>query len=174
MLHFELVEYIVANGRRYRTPYQNYNFYIDKNNEHLSVGLIMNQNSTSGEGLKTTNGLFSVSLKKRLAEGNNFLSFGLQLGLLQHSFDFSKLTFDNQYNPEKGYDPDLESGEEFDGTSILLPDVNLGVNYRFSKDLGIPIDGNLGVAFSHINKPKSSFLKRKCPIPFEKHYLRNG
>lgn len=150
-----------------KTPNEGYNFYFDKNNRLLSYGFLINQNIAGSEGYKTTNILLSFSLKKQLKAGDNQLSFGAQAGVVQERVDLSKLTFDNQYNPEKGYDPDLESGENFEKGSVLLPDFNVGINWRFSKNIGLPVTGDFGMAFSHINTPKSSFLNENIHIPLK-------
>ena len=149
------------------SPYENYNFYFDKNNEKFSYGLLLNQNNTGIEGLKTTNLLASFSLKKRLQKGNNWLSFGSQIGFIQQRFDLSKMTFNNQYNSDKGFDSSLEHGEDFQKTSILLPDINVGLNWHFSKQTSLPITGDLGISFAHVNNPNSSFLNENIHIPLK-------
>ena len=149
------------------SPDENFNFYFDKNNEKFSYGLLLNQNNAGQEGIKITNVLLSFSFKKQLSEGANFLSFGAQAGLFQQRFDLTKMTFDNQYNPEKGYDSSLESGENFNKTSVLMPDFNVGINWRFSKQTTIPISGDLGISFSHINTPNSSFLNENIHLPLK-------
>ncbi len=149
------------------SPYESYHVYFDKNNEKFSYGFILNQNNAGNAGLKTTNILLSFSFKKQLGKGDNLLSFGAQAGMIQQRFDLSKLTFDNQYNPEKGFDSTLENGENFQKTSIFLPDLNVGLNWRFSKQIGLPIKGDLGLSFSHVNTPKSSFLNENIHIPLK-------
>ncbi len=156
------------------SPIDSYQFYFDKSNPRFSYGLVFNQKNAGKEGFKTSSALLSLSLKKQLQEGNNWLSFGIQAGVFQQRFDLSNITFDNQYNPEKGYDSSLEHGEDFQKTSILLPDLNVGVNWRFSKNTILPIIGDVGIAFSHINSPKSSFFNENIHLPLKTAFYGNA
>ena len=149
------------------SPYESFNFFFDKSNNKFSYGLLMNQNNAGIEGLNTTNLLLSFSLKKQLQEGENWLSFGSQVGFIQQRFDLSKLTFDKQYNPAKGFDASLENGESFQKTSTFSPDINVGINWRFSKNASVPIKGDVGISFAHVNTPKSSFFNENIHIPLK-------
>jgi len=63
----------------------------------------------------------SVSGSYRLrfgAEGLQMVSFGLQAGIINRSFDFSQARFGNQFNPISGYDGGMMSGETL---SSLFP-----------------------------------------------------
>lgn len=148
-------------------PYKNFGVFLDKNNERLSFGLLLNQNKAGNTGFQKTNFLLSLALKKRLGAGNNRLSVGAQIGFNQHRIDYNKLTFDSQYNPDKGYDPALESGELVERSTLLLPDINLGLNWNFSKDIGRPIEGNIGLAFSHLNTPQASYYDENIKYPLK-------
>ncbi len=159
-----------SQWKKVQSPYESYNLYFDKSNKRFSYGFLVNQNNAGNEGIKTTHILLSFSLKKQLGEGANLLSFGAQAGMFQQRFDLSKLTFDNQYNPEKGFDSALENGEDFNKVSIYLPDVNVGVNWRFLKHIGLPISGDLGISFSHINTPKSSFYNENIHLPVKSNF----
>ena len=148
-------------------PYRNFGISVDKNNERLSFGLLMNQNKAGDTGFQHLTLGTSAALKKRLAEGNNFLSLGVQLGFVQQRIDWNQLTFDNHYNPDKGYDPDQGSGETIERSSVILPNLALGANWSFSKNLGRPIDGKIGLAFDHLNSPQASLFEDNVKFPIK-------
>ncbi len=149
-----------------QAPYRNLGGFIDKSNERLSFGLLLNQNKTSDVGFQRTNILVGAAFKKQLAREQNFLSIGLQLGVDQWRIDVNNLTFDEQYNPDKGYDGELGNNEILEGGTLMLPDINIGVNWRFFKPGDQPVTADIGLAFSHVNTPQASYFNdnRKLPL----------
>ncbi|MCB0635732.1 MAG: PorP/SprF family type IX secretion system membrane protein [Lewinella sp.] len=105
-----------------------------------------------------------------------FLTFGLQAGLGQRSFDPEDLRFGNQFDPFLGiYDPTITTGENFANTSHLFFDLGTGLNFRWQAlNRGSLIDLldkrsklDVGIGVHHLNRPDMSFIedaKVRLPI----------
>lgn len=46
----------------------------------------------------------------------------------------------------------------------------MGVNWRFSKPSGLPIKGDIGISFAHVNTPNSSFLEENIRFPLKSSF----
>ncbi len=142
------------------TPFTTQGFAVDKVVNRIGLGAAITRNGAGESSIRTINFVGNISYHLPLdANKNNILSAGLQVGIINKSFDPSKLTFDNQYNPDAGYDPNIASGEEFSSTNITRPDVNGGLMWQrgwLNKELFFkPF---LGVTLSHITKPDETFI----------------
>lgn len=118
----------------------------------------------NGSGdLSNTNLSVSGSLTKML-DLENFLTLGISAGLGQRSLDFSRLTFDNQWNGDV-YDPSRPTNENFDDSNYLYPDFGVGINWRGQKEnTRSKIDVGMGVF--HFNRPNRTFYKNdKSQLP---------
>ena len=91
--------------------------------------------------------------------GNHHFSFGLQLGLIQKSINFDKLTWDSQYiqTGTGGFDQTIGSGENFGKGSYILPDVNEGAIYYFAK-VTSRVNTFIGFTAFHLTQHKKTFL----------------
>jgi type IX secretion system PorP/SprF family membrane protein len=90
------------------------------------------------------------------------LSVGLQASVVQKTVDVSKLVFPNQYS-STGYDPNMNSGENYAAQNFVYPDFSGGINWSYgynSKAIGANTErrANIGIAMYHINQPKQMFL----------------
>jgi type IX secretion system PorP/SprF family membrane protein len=90
------------------------------------------------------------------------LSVGLQASVVQQKVDVSKLVFPNQYG-SNGYDPTLNSGENYASQNFLYPDFAGGINWSYGyneKTIGANNEkrANIGIAMYHINQPKQLYL----------------
>jgi type IX secretion system PorP/SprF family membrane protein len=105
-------------------------------------------------------------------DGNKKLHFGLQAGLINRSFDPSKLQLDDQYNPITGYDPTAPSFENFTTTSATVFDASAGIFYY---DENPESRANLfgGVSIAHLTNAKDPFtvegINSKLPVRFTLH-----
>ena len=87
--------------------------------------------------------------------GNSVLTTGLQGGFTSLSLDNSALSFDAQYNGFQ-YDPSLATGEQFSRSSMIHPDMNAGIVYRY-----VPTDRELiqlGLGLFNLTRPTIGFL----------------
>lgn len=104
--------------------------------------------------LSTTRAFASVAYHQQLGLASLF-SAGFNIGWVQKRIDFSKLTFDNQWNG-KFFDITLPNNEAFIKSQVNYFDLQAGVNYAYypSEDAYV----NIGISASHINRPKESFF----------------
>jgi type IX secretion system PorP/SprF family membrane protein len=142
------------------TPFTTQGLSVDKVVNRIGIGAVITRNGGGEGSIKTLNLSGNLAYHQPLGESkNNTLSIGLQVGVVNKSFDPNKLTFDNQYNPDQGYDPNQSSGEIFTTTSITRPDVNAGIFWQrgwLNKE--IKFKPFLGVSYSHITRPVETFI----------------
>ncbi len=142
------------------TPFTTQGFAVDKVVNRIGIGASITRNGAGDASMRTLN--FVGNLSYHLPVGSrkiNTLSGGVQIGVVNKNFDPSKLTFDNQYNPDAGYDPALSSGEDFTSTSVTRPDLNIGVSWQrgwLKKD--VRFKPFMGLSYSHITKPDETFI----------------
>ncbi len=96
-----------------------------------------------------------VPLSERAKIGAAFMG-----GIGQKSIQFDQLTWDAQYSGT-AYDPNLGSNESFGAENFTYQDLGAGIFFTlgngaiYNRD-GDKIKMNLGIAASHINRPKMS------------------
>ncbi|WP_443945860.1 PorP/SprF family type IX secretion system membrane protein [Pedobacter sp. AW1-32] len=109
--------------------------------------------------------LVSGSYRLRFGStGLQTLSFGLQAGIINRSFDLSSARFGNQFDPLTGYNGGLMSNETFSGQSTLVPDVNAGIMY-FDGNPDQAVNVFLGASAAHLNRPNDRFSGTNSKIP---------
>jgi len=116
-------------------------------------GAILRDVAGSG-GLTSTKAFASVAYHQLLGL-NSLLSTGFNIGFINQRVDFSKLTFDNQWNKDF-FDVNIPSNEPFAYSAVSFFDLQAGVNYAY-----FPSDNaylNVGLSAMHINRPKESFF----------------
>ncbi len=110
------------------------------------------------------NASYTLMLGKRW-----YASLGGQLGGGQRAFEMGNLTFDNQYNTDRGvFDPTLPTGENFPDQNNGFMTLAAGFNFRYQTrepnpdELYDPLvhrtKFDFGVGFFNINQPNQSFL----------------
>lgn len=115
--------------------------------------------------------LVSGSYRLRFgAEGLQMVSFGLQAGVINRSFDFSQARFGNQFNPISGYDGGMMSGETLSSQSSLVPDVNAGIMF-FDGNPNKSVNVFLGASAAHLTRPMDRFSgsNSRIPVRFTAH-----
>jgi len=151
------------------TPITTQGLSVDKVVNRVGIGAAVTRNGAGDASIKTLNVVGNLSYNLPLGKNqNNVISAGLQVGIVNKSFDPSKLTFDNQYNPDQGYDPNMGSGEVFENTSVTRPDVNAGIMWQrgwLKKD--IRFKPFAGISFSHLTRPKETFAIESINIPMK-------
>jgi type IX secretion system PorP/SprF family membrane protein len=104
-------------------------------------------------------------------DGNQRLNFGVQAGIINRSFDQSKLQFGDQYNPTSGFDPGASSFENFPTTNSTVFDANAGIFYYDGNPLS-SVNPFAGVSVGHLSGPKDAFSpdgQGKIPIRYTVH-----
>lgn len=89
-------------------------------------------------------------------DGNQRVNFGLQAGLLNRSFDPSKLQLGSQYDPLSGYNPNMPSNETFANTSATVFDAGAGIFY-YNGDPTTKANFFGGLSVGHLSRPKDPF-----------------
>jgi type IX secretion system PorP/SprF family membrane protein len=106
---------------------------------------------------------YSVQLDK-----NKFhnLSFGLQAGITQKAIRQDMFTFDEQYNHRNGgsFDESYADNENFTRQSQILPQLNAGFLYYYSKQQS-RINPFVGVSGFNLTRPKETFFDQANNLP---------
>ena len=121
----------------------------------LSLGaLVLNDKAGAGD-LSNLTVAGSIAYQRPLSASRRLnLSIGIQPGYVQKKVDFSKLTFENQFDGVD-FNSGLSSGENFDDKFGYF-DLNAGayLTYDFGKKSSVFVGGSL----FHIIPPKETFL----------------
>ncbi|HWZ35226.1 MAG TPA: PorP/SprF family type IX secretion system membrane protein [Mucilaginibacter sp.] len=89
-------------------------------------------------------------------DGNQRLNFGIQAGVLNRSFNPSKLQLGSQYDPLMGYNPNMPSNETFGTTSTTVFDSGAGIFY-YNGDPTTVANFFGGVSVGHLSRPRDPF-----------------
>jgi len=123
-------------------------------NGWIGVGGSILRDVAGSGGLTSTKVYGSIAYHQLLGM-NSLLSTGFSAGYVNQRVDFTKLTFDDQWNG-KFFDVTIPPDEPFAYSSVGYFDLNAGVNYAY-----FPSDNaylNAGVSVMHINRPSESFF----------------
>jgi len=128
-------------------------FHKETSDNWLGLGLAL-FNDKAGNGnlaLTRSEGFAAYHLG---IKDQNMISVGLSGGYTQRSVDFSKLTFDTQWDGFT-FNPTLFNGEKNYLAKTSYFDVGAGINYAYFPNENVYIKVGGGVA--NINQPKESF-----------------
>lgn len=146
-----------------------------KANDKVGLGMnILNQRAGDiGYNYFVGYGTFSYNIPVS-NDGNKHISFGIQAGIINRSFDPSKVQFGNQYNPALGgYDPGMASGEMFQNTRASVFDAGAGVFYYDGDPLsGVNFFG--GFSVGHLSRPKDPFATTSSDMKIPLRYTINA
>ncbi len=141
--------------------------------QKVGIGLnILNQAAgTAGYNYFTAGISFSYNIA--VADGGlKKLHFGVEAGLINRSFDPSKLQLDDQYNPGVGFDPNMPSFETFSASNAVSFDSSVGVFY-YDADPTSKAKIFGGISVAHLTDEKDPFaadgLQTKLPMRFTIH-----
>lgn len=150
-------------GKPYNTSY----LAFDKSYQKYGLGGYFINNHSGSGGFNTLNFMLSGAYHI-INEANNphLLSVGLQIGVINKSFDPNNFTFDNQYDGQSpgGFDNNLPSNEIFDKTSITSFDANFGIYYR-RKEKNSSVHPFIGFSIYHVTMPNESFNEETYRLP---------
>lgn len=128
-------------------------FEGEKNDNMLGVGLVLSNDMAGKSNYQVSQALVSVAGHLRVGD-HQFLSGGLQSGIVQRQINFNQMIFDEQFNGTF-YDLSMANGENFSREQMLHLDVSGGV--AFSSMGTHPF--NIGIAVYHVNSPNISFTE---------------
>lgn len=147
------------------TPFVTQGFFFDKQVGKVGLGANLVNNSAGEAGIRQL--LLNGILNYRFDFEKNHFTAGMQVGLIQKSFDPSKMTFDDQYLPDQGYDPSNATAETFSYTKVTRPDLGLGMFWSHGtpgKDKILPY---AGFSAQHILQPKETFILDQNNVPIK-------
>ncbi len=143
-------------------PYRTFSVGLDASilkgfleDDFFGVGLLMFNDKAGDADLRTTQVQGSVAYSKSLnGDANHYISLGGQFGLVQRSINYSKLTFDSQFDGDV-LNTNIASGEELDRDQFAFADFSAGLAWYF-----VPTKMHsyyAGISMSHLNEPNQSF-----------------
>ena len=122
----------------------------------LGFGLLALTDRTPGTRLNTNvlnvSGAFHKSLN---LQNTQFISVGIQFGVLQRSLSYQTIFFSDQFNGTDGYTQ--ISAEDFPENNFAVGDLSAGIVYQVSNANNYGF--YTGISFHHLNRPNSSFYR---------------
>jgi len=150
----------VLNEVPFRTFAVHYDYRLPiGRNDYFSIGINALQDQAGLSRLKRTKGHFNAAYMKYLG-GNKkrdfYLVAGTQIGIGQHSLDWSDLWFSQQYDAaNEVIDFSLPSGEVDNRTGRVFPDFSAGMLWYM---VGSNYSVYAGGAIYHLNSPNISIF----------------
>lgn len=142
-------------------PYRTFNVFGDAQlfgdrfeNGWIGIGGSVLRDVAGSGNLTSTKTYGSIAYHQAVGLGS-LVSAGFNVGWVNKRIDFTKLTFDNQWNG-KFFDISLPAGEAFAVNQTNYFTLQAGVNYAYYPNDNTYL--NLGVSVSNINRPKESFF----------------
>lgn len=130
-------------------------FKANKQNA-LGFGLLVLTDRTPGvrmnSNMLNVGGAFHKSLNLK---NTQFLSVGIQFGVLQRSMSYQTIYFPDQFNGTNGYNQ--ISAEDLPENNFAVGDLSAGIVYQVSNKNNLGF--YTGISFHHINNPNSSFYR---------------
>lgn len=126
------------------------------NGDALGVGALLFYDKSGLGGLQNVTAGISLAYHKALGyEKQHTLSIGLQGLLVQKSLDFTKLKFEDQFNPASGV-AEYQTSEAINNADLTYPDFNAGIMY--SGRVTEHGTAYIGFSYYHLTSPVESFL----------------
>lgn len=124
--------------------------------DKLGVGILFNSDRAGDARYGTTQAYMTGSYIYSNAKDTSLnISFGISMGWCQVGFDYTKMTFDNQYDG-LAYNSGISNNEKFNWVSRNFFDMNGGLVIQKSFKQKHHLSFALGVY--HINAPKISYV----------------
>lgn len=143
-------------------PYKTFSLFGDiqlfgdrLENGWVGVGGTLLRDVAGAGNLTSTRAFGSVAYHQAVGLGS-LISAGFNIGYVNKRIDFTKLTFDNQWNG-KFFDINAPSGEAFAVSQVNYFTLQAGMNYAYFPNNRTYF--NVGVSVSHINRPDESFFE---------------
>jgi type IX secretion system PorP/SprF family membrane protein len=139
-------------------PFTTPGISLDLNtNKNLNFGLSMLRQKAGNGGYSYSTANASVAYTGVTFDNETKrLVFGMQAGLVQKRFDFTKLTFGDQWNPVTGFTSTTPTAEQLSNNNLSNLDVGAGVLY-FDATPGKKANLFLGYGAHHLTKQKDNF-----------------
>jgi type IX secretion system PorP/SprF family membrane protein len=149
-----------------RKPFATYGLFYDMPYKRFGIGAYLLNNRAGIANFNTLN--FQVSGSYFItdpAKSPHILNVGLQLGLFYKTFNPNNVLFESQYDNATGsLSSEINSGENFEKTSLVKFDANMGVFYQY-KEQDKKYSPYVGFSVFHLSKPSESFSAEKSRTP---------
>ncbi|MBK9637465.1 MAG: PorP/SprF family type IX secretion system membrane protein [Bacteroidetes bacterium] len=145
------------------SPFKTQGLFFDKQVSKVGLGANLVNNSSGDAGIRQL--FLNGQISYRYSIGKSVIASGLQVGLIQKSFDPSKMTFDDQYTPDQGANPTNPTSETFSYTKLTRPDFGTGLLWTYGRPGKEKFYPYAGISLQHINQPKESFIEENNIIP---------
>jgi len=123
----------------------------------LGIGVLGLFDRAGTGGLQNTTLGISLAYHKSFGmDKEHTLSLGVQGALVQKTIDFSKLVFEDQFDPTMPNYMREVTAEDFSNNDITYPDFNVGLLYTGRLTENATIYG--GVSMYHLTRPEETFL----------------
>ena len=139
------------------SPFRTEALFFDKQVEPVGFGLGIVNNTAGPSGFRQL--FFNGQIAYRLRLGEHCIGTGLQVGFIQKSFDPSRMTFDDQYTPDQGFNPALPTSETFSFIKLTRPDAGAGFFWSHGDLMTKRFRPFAGMAVQHINRAKEVFIE---------------
>ncbi len=145
-----------------------------KTNKNAAFGLnVMNQSAgTGGYNYLNAYASFAYTGVRFGADGNQRISMGLSMGLINRRFDPSKFQTGDQWTGGGGYNPGGGSSDVLARTSAMAFDAGVGIMY-YDATPDKKANVFLGVSAFHLNQPSDPFItggtSDKMPVRYTGH-----
>ena len=153
------------------SPFRTEGIFFDKQVSKVGFGANIVNNTAGESGFRQL--YLNGQLSYRMKFGRHALASGVQVGFIQKSFDPSKMTFDDQYTVDQGYNPNNPTSETFSYTKLTRPDFGLGLLWTYGKTGKDHFYPFAGLSLQHLNQPKESFIEQDNITP-RKYTLNAG
>ena len=140
------------------SAFRSFGTNFTQNKKAFSWSLGVAQQDAGAASYKTSMAQLALAYRKQLSN-QQILAVGISGGMAQQGFNPSNLQFDKQYSSTSGFDNSANSGENFEQTTITMPDLNAGISWSLPINSSKASNLTLGLAASHINQAKAGFFE---------------
>jgi type IX secretion system PorP/SprF family membrane protein len=149
-----------------KKPFATYGLGYDMPYKKFGIGAYLLNNKAGIANFNTLNFQLSGSYFITDPEKSpHILTVGLQMGLFYKTFNPNNLLFESQYDNSSGsLNSEISNGENFQRTSLVKFDANMGVFYKY-KDESKKFAPYLGLSLFHVSRPSESFTTEKNKLP---------
>jgi len=152
-----------------KKPFTTYGISYDTKYKKFGIGAYLLNNRAGLANFNTLN--FQVSGSYSITDPEkspHIINVGLQMGLFYKTFNPNNLLYESQYDNSTGtLNAEISNGENFQRTSLVKFDANLGFFYQYRED-NKKYSPYAGFSIFHVSMPSESFntVKNKVPMRF--------
>lgn len=134
--------------------------YKKRYRDHIGVGVLFYNDKVNQINFSTNQIMLSGAYHKALnPDSDQFLSLGVQVGMVQRNINYDQLSFDDQFNGTDQFDQPTQ--EFFPENNFAFSDLQIGLHYSYSPrgKMGV----YAGASMHHVLEPEMSWYYRQLP-----------